>query len=1157
MVLTSDTGVLNDSDCELIYDQASIQPHGILLVLESPVLKILQVSNNTFEAIGIYPEALLGKFLQEFVETEEIEAVEKALFEKDNQHNPISLSFTSQKGKSFFQGTLNQSGLALIVELEQVVPPKASDCFNSYHLVQEPIDKIHNTPNLQVLCQTVVEEVRRMIGFDRAMVYQFDATGAGKVVAEDKIENLPPLLGLHYPATDIPPQARNQFSMNLIRFIPDINCQPVELIPDCNPLTNRPLDLGSSLLRTVSPCHVQYLKNMNVAATMTVTLIKDRKVWGLLACHHPTAKYVNYETRTACELLAKCLNRELSYKQDSEYREYAINLTETFQKLVTEFDRENSFVEGLLKSPDELLALVGATGAVVCVHENLITIGTTPELVEIANLIAWIKTQINNDLFHTDCLSKLYPPSEKFKEVASGLLVIAMSEMQNNYILWFRPEAIQTVNWAGKPDWPIDFKPDSTPLMSPRTSFELWQETVRLKSLPWQQCEIEIARELQVAITSIELRKINQQLNLALSATKILFWDWDLPKHRVIWSREHEELFGLVPGTFGGTYESFTACIHPEDLKGVENAIDQARVQRADYCHEYRVVWPDGSIHWIEGKGKFFYSAAGDAVRMVGTVTEISDRKARELQLRLLESVVTTTNDAVLITEAELMDEPGPRIFYVNPAFTRMTGYTLEEVLGKTPRILQGQKTDRASLDRIRRALKTWQPVRIDLINYRKDGTEFWVELSIVPIADESGWFTHWVSVQRDISDAVAAATQRKIAEAALQQLNELLEMRVFQRTRELESSQAELRESEALFRSLSESSPVGIFQIDAEGKCTYTNPRCQAIGGFAPAAALGNGWMRFVHPEDIKLILSKWSESRSLNGDFLCEFRHIQPDGTIRLCRLKTAPIFSELSQPIGYVGTVIDITESREIETIKNEFISIVSHELRTPLTSIRGSLGLLAAGVLNDRPETAQKMLQIASSQTERLVRLVNDMLDLERLDSSEVTIVKEWCDAQVLMRKSAEAVLSLATENHINLSILPSEAQFFANPDRIVQLLVNLLSNAIKFSPPGSTVTVRVEDLGDSLRDSYASRVLFEVKDRGRGIPADQLETIFGRFQQVDASDSRQKGGTGLGLAICRSIVQQHGGKIWAESVVSEGSSFYFTLPAPFEGEGSFS
>ena len=1139
MVLPSDTDNLNDSDCELIYAPGSIQPHGLLLVLESPALKILQVSNNTFEAMGFYPEQLLDKFLEEFVETEEIQAIEKALFENDQQRNGIRLSFKSQNRKSFFEGTLHQSNSALIVELESVVSPQASDCLNCYNLVQEPIDKIHKTPNLQVLCQTAVEEMRRMIGFDRAIVYQFDATGAGEVVAEDKVESLAPLLGLHYPAADIPPQARNMFSMNLIRFIPDINCQPVELIPECNPLTGRPLDLGCSLLRTVSPCHVQYLKNMNVVASMTLTLIKERKLWGLIACHHPTRKYVNYETRTACELLAKFVNLELSYKQEGEDREYAINLKELCHKFVTNISQKHSFVEGLLKYRDELLTLVGASGGVVCANENLTTIGKTPELLEIKKLISWIKTQINNDIFSTNFLSKLYPPSERFKEVASGLLVLTISEIKNYYILWFRPEVIQTINWAGELECSIKLKRDGSRLRSPRNSFELWQETVRLKSLPWQRCEIEIARELRVAITSMELRKMNQQLSLALSATKIGFWDWDLQKNRIVWSREHEELYGLAPGTFGGTYQSFVACVHPEDLNSIQNAVNQALGQRSDYCHEYRVVWPDGSIHWIEGKGKFFYNEAGDAVRMVGTVTEITDRKARELQLRLLESAVTTTNDAVLITEAEPIDEPGPRILYVNPAFTRMTGYTLEEVVGKTPRILQGKKTDRASLARIRTALKTWQPLRVDTINYRKDGTEFWVEMSIVPIADKNGEFTHWVSVHRDISD-------RKQAEATLQQLNERLEMRVLQRTRELESSQTELRESEALFRSLSESSPVGIFKIDTEGKCTYTNPRCQAIGGFTPAAALGNGWMRFVHRQDLKLILSKWSQSQSLDGEFSCEFRHIQQDGKIRFCRLKTAPIFSDRSQLIGHVGTVTDITESRAIEKMKNEFISIVSHELRTPLASIRGSLGLLAAGVLKNRPETAKQMLEIASSDTERLVRLVNDILDLERLDSSQVTLVKQWCDAQVLMRKSAEAVLALAAENNIDLSILPETAKIWADPDRIVQLLVNLLSNAIKFSAPGSTVTVRVEDLGD--------RILFEVKDRGRGIPADKLETIFGRFQQVDASDSRQKGGTGLGLAICRTIVQQHGGRIWVESVVSQGCSFYFTVPAPLESEG---
>jgi PAS domain S-box-containing protein len=1139
MILPSDTGGFSNSNGEPIHAPGSIQLHGILFVLQEPLLKIIQVSKNTVEVLGIHPQEILGKFFTELVGIEQIASIETVLFAKIETTTPINLYIQTTKAKLFFNGTIYRSDESVIIELEPIVSQQDQNNLSFYNLIKTPLTKIQAAQNLHEMYQFIVTEVRKLIGFDRVMIYRFNDEYGGEVVAEDKHENLSDLLGLHYPDSDIPKLAQYFASKNLIRFIPDINYQPVEIVPSYNPITYRPLDLSLSWLRSVSPCHVQYLKNMGVAASMTITLMKDQKLWGLIACHHQTPKYVSYELRSACKLLAQFIALEMSCKKESEDRAYKIYLKSICAKFIEDISQEHGFAEGLLKQKDNLLELVGASGAVVCAKEDLTASGQTPDLTEIKKLILWVETQLNNDIFYTDCLSKLYPAAEKFKEVASGLLVLAVSQMQKHYILWFRPEVIQTVNWAGKLDSTVELETDGSRRMSPRNSFELWQEIVRLKSLPWKQCEIEIALELRVTVVGIELRKINQQLTLALSATKMGFWDWDLLTNWIIWSPEHEQLFGLAPGTFEGSYESWAACVHPEDLRSVNNAINQALTGRGDYSHEYRVVWPDGSIHWIEGKGKFFYSEEGEAARMVGTVIEISDRKAKELQLRLLESVVTTTNDAVLITEAEPIDEPGPRILYANPAFTRMTGYTLSEVLGKTPRILQGEKTDRASLDRIRTALKNWQPLRIDLINYRKDGTEFWVELSIVPIPDENGWFTNWVAVQRDISD-------RKIAEKALQKLNEQLEIRVFQRTKQLERSQAELRQSEALFRSLSESSPIGIFKIDAEGKCIYTNPRCQAIGGFTSAEALGDGWMQFVHPEDLKVVLALWSKEQSLDREFSSEFRHIHRDGTVRFCRVKTAPILSSNGQLIGHVGTVADITESRAIEKMKNEFISIVSHELRTPLASIRGSLGLLVAGVLQNQPETAKQMLEIASSDTERLVRLVNDILDLERLNSSQVTLAKQWCDAATLMRQSAETVHSLAAENNIDLSILPETAQIWAEPDRIIQTLVNFLSNAIKFSPPGSTVTLRVKAMVD--------RVLFEVKDRGRGIPADKLETIFGRFQQVDASDSRQKGGTGLGLAICRSIVQQHGGRIWAESVVGEGSSFYFTLPTPFEATG---
>jgi signal transduction histidine kinase len=233
------------------------------------------------------------------------------------------------------------------------------------------------------------------------------------------------------------------------------------------------------------------------------------------------------------------------------------------------------------------------------------------------------------------------------------------------------------------------------------------------------------------------------------------------------------------------------------------------------------------------------------------------------------------------------------------------------------------------------------------------------------------------------------------------------------------------------------------------------------------------------------------------------------------------------------------LDAAERRQLTRLKDEFVSIVSHELRTPLTSIRGSLGLLASGRLDGTPQ-ARRMLEIAAQNSDRLVRLINDMLDLDRLQSGRLELNPARADVARLVEQSVHAVEGAANEVQVTLEArVHPGLDVWADPDRVVQVLVNLLSNAAKFSPPGAAVEVIAEDRGE--------QALFQVRDRGRGIPGDKLEAIFERFRQVDSSDARDKGGTGLGLAICRSIVQQHGGRIWVASEWGKGSSFFFTLP----------
>jgi PAS domain S-box-containing protein len=272
----------------------------------------------------------------------------------------------------------------------------------------------------------------------------------------------------------------------------------------------------------------------------------------------------------------------------------------------------------------------------------------------------------------------------------------------------------------------------------------------------------------------------------------------------------------------------------------------------------------------------------------------------------------------------------------------------------------------------------------------------------------------------------------------------------------------------------------------------------------------------------------------------------------------------FLTLSPIVGAVITFRDITERLAIERMKDEFISVVSHELRTPLTAIRGSLGLIAGGLLNTQPQKAQRMLEIAAGNTDRLTRLINDILDIERIESGKIQMDKEVCNVRDLMVQTVEDMQTMAEKAGVTLVVTPIEAQIRADRDRIIQVFTNLMSNAIKFSPPDTTVEVVAELQGAQellsqgrfstmlscspiLLPANSNQIVFKVSDRGRGIPEDKLESIFGRFQQVNASDSRDKGGTGLGLAICRSIVQQHNGYIWVESKLDEGSTFCFTLP----------
>ncbi|MFB2897857.1 PAS domain S-box protein [Aerosakkonemataceae cyanobacterium BLCC-F50] len=357
--------------------------------------------------------------------------------------------------------------------------------------------------------------------------------------------------------------------------------------------------------------------------------------------------------------------------------------------------------------------------------------------------------------------------------------------------------------------------------------------------------------------------------------------------------------------------------------------------------------------------------------------------------------------------------------------------------------------------------------------------------------------------------------------------------------------AEAALRESEARFRLAFDDAAIGMALVALDGQFMEVNQALCEIVGYSETELLQRTCWAITHPEDINAI--EENVQKLLSGEqrsFQMKKRCIHKQGKVIWTIQSTSAIRDQNGIPLYCVSQIQDISDRQLAERVKDEFISVVSHELRTPLTSICGALGLLQSGRFDNQSEKFQHFLQMAVNNSTRLVQLVNDILDLERLESGSVELLIEECEASELMKQAVESVQTLANQASITIKVAPILVKLWASPGAIVQVIINLLSNAIKFSPPGSTIWLRAELVNhEEKSDDY---LRFSVKDEGRGIPPDKLESIFERFQQVDASDSRQKGGTGLGLAICKTIVQKHKGKIWVESVLGEGSTFYFTI-----------
>jgi PAS domain S-box-containing protein len=388
---------------------------------------------------------------------------------------------------------------------------------------------------------------------------------------------------------------------------------------------------------------------------------------------------------------------------------------------------------------------------------------------------------------------------------------------------------------------------------------------------------------------------------------------------------------------------------------------------------------------------------------------------------------------------------------------------------------------------------------------------------------------------------SIRYAIERERTETALRQAKVELEQRVIARTCDLQLTQDSLRDALQKVNFHFENSPLAAIEWGRDFQVTRWSATAEKIFGWSSPQVLGkrpDEW-KFVVEEDAERISQVMN--RFISGTETSNVtinRNYCQDGTIVNCEWYNSILLDDRGQMESVFSLALDVTHRHQVEKMKDEFIAVVSHELRTPLTSIYGSLKLLNSGLLIQEPEKEKRLLTIAVDSTDRLMRLVNDILDIERIESGTVQMVKAVYEVSDLMARVVDAIEPLAESAGIKISVSDSGGNVWVDIDRMIQTFTNLISNAIKFSPSGSTIWFTAS--------KQAGQMLFQVRDRGRGIPSNKLAIIFERFQQVDASDARSGEGTGLGLAISRSIIEQHGGHIWVESVLGEGSTFSCVL-----------
>jgi len=511
---------LTNCDRELIHIPGKIQDHGFLIALDYN-LTITHCSSNVSQYLHIDAEKLLGKsvsILEEIISPN-----------RDSFINELIRMGMTVKGfvpmnpyPVYIQNTcydllISRSGDYYMLEFE----PELSDIKRDLQpFIGASISEMLADADLEQLLFNTARQIKKIIEYDRVMIYKFHEDGHGEVMAEEKRPDLIPFLNLHYPASDIPRQARDLYKINQVRLISNVHADTISILSIADS-TSGPLDLTHAVLRAVSPIHIQYLKNMGVSSSFSISLMDKDTLWGLIACHNYTPRYLNYKQRETAKLIGQVLSSAISFRKnkEDESRKYRFKLK--LDDLTKSLLRDDLLNSALLNYQTTLMDAVDASGAVLIFDKTIYTIGQVPSDSFIRKLLAWLKLNSEPVIFHSDNMTHLFPEAEAVRKICSGILACRINRELEEYVIWFKPEIISTIQWAGNPDKPALSDPLEIMQISPRTSFEVWSQQVQMTSTAWTKEEIDSAIQLREEINftinrkASEIRLLNEKLKTA------------------------------------------------------------------------------------------------------------------------------------------------------------------------------------------------------------------------------------------------------------------------------------------------------------------------------------------------------------------------------------------------------------------------------------------------------------------------------------------------------------------------------------------------------------------------------------------------------------------------------------------------------------------